>query len=335
MRPVELGCLSRSLSVDPMVARKLIESGCYRQERGRLVSAFLGELSGHPRSDDVFITPLIAGGIDDIRAGQHHVLHFPFEGLFTGLQDCVRIEKPGITPVYIVDNHNRIYFPAHEAVVLGGIRDGAIFITIDKHPDGSAPQVFSEITNLSEAREYERQHLNLANYIFPLLRDDIIGEYWYFQNSPGRVVSGRAKGELVWTADSIGGLDRIEITLAQLLKRHRGDKNIILNIDLDAFIGRILSSQDLELYTEEYLAKVAKAIARIAKNVGVVFIATSPRYANQKIAIRLARRIACEIFGEDYDMHEIGPATVSPLLTARPFSAGLSGRHVIAPHQTL
>ena len=166
-------------------------------------------------------------------------------------------------PIYIVDNHNHVFYFWYLARERGIISDGALLYHVDEHADMRDPQEYlmkPDSQDLEKVFEYTNFFLNVGNFIIPAMKEWLIGE----------VVQIRSEGALNAYLES--GLQRV---------RTRWE-SIILNLDLDFF------EPELD-YIEFELKK--QVILDIAAKADLITICTSPFFIEQERAIRVLKEI--------------------------------------------
>jgi hypothetical protein len=280
----------------------LISNGHYVTGGDRRVrSTHFYDLQRSRQKPHVFFTPLVAGTAANILPGSHPCNSFSDRSdlQFTGLENCVRLEKAGGPAVYVMDNHLMAYFAWHEARLTGHLDKGAILLHIDAHPDDALrPPPGLELT-LGDAANFVRRELNNANFIMPALRQQLLGEFWWAYTflTGGRISFG-CPGGLVGNSNQLpGGRVQIrplnkDVPVSEIIARANSRERFALDIDLDAFVRMNYKDQ---LPDERSFAAAEDFLAQIAQQAGVVTIATSPGFADQRLAIPLAQRLAAKI----------------------------------------
>ena len=278
--------------INPAVRQRLLQSGHYREmPDGRLRSEHLysdrKKIKRHPDG----LPCLIAGSVDDIKPGSSDAsyfhLYFPippyWKVWFQGVEECVRVEEPGNPPVYVMDDHRIAYYGWHEARAMGYIQDGATLVHIDRHSDDKYPRRgLVKGSDLKTHADYALNRLAALNFIMPAVDQGLIAQFWDFTVKPGQNLSLDVLGVLKGTAD--------KTTLGKLISRHADHRKLIIDIDLDAVVP--LYGESGSVFDE-----AAAFLAEIAKKGGAVTVATSPGYADQNLAIPLARDLARRIIG--------------------------------------
>ncbi len=298
------------------IQARLIRSGHYRMgSNGKLRSVHFSDKTPHHRDPTIFCTPLIAGSLADIVAGQHPCISFKrgFERLpgpkvnihQTGLENCVRIEVPGRPPIYVMDNHQMAYFAWHEAYTMGYIQRESMLIHIDRHLDGFEPNSWSNAEGLDTVADYTRNILWCGNFILPVIAKGLFDQLWTFLAEP-ESPSLINHGLLSFTTQEVRNLYRLGLLFAEenpslvvpavrsaylpdLVEQQSNPKKLAIDIDLDGFVKKAYYGL---LPTEEDFALAVRFLAEICQKAGVVTIATSPGYADQDVAIPLARQLA-------------------------------------------
>lgn len=282
----------------------LAQRGHYFTGRDGLVrSAHFTELQLSRQKPHVYYTPLIAGDPAAITPGSHPCNSFSDRPdlQFTGLENCVRLEKAGGPAVYVMDNHLMAYFAWHEARLTGHLKEGAILLHIDAHPDDSPQPPPGKMLTLGDAANFIRRALNNANFIMPALRQQLLGEFWWAYTflTNGRLSFG-CPGGMVGNSNQLP-LGRIQIRplskdapLSEIIGRTGSREQFALDIDLDAIVKPKYRDK---LPDARSFAEAEDFLALIARQAGVVTIATSPGFADQLVAIPLAQRLAAKIIG--------------------------------------
>jgi hypothetical protein len=294
-------------AIHPAVQAKLIGSGHYQlAPDGKLLSAHFGKkITIFRRSSFGYLTPLIAGGPQDIEAGEHPVYqNHLFPAVDNGLSHSVRIEAQSGSPVvYVMDSHTLAYFAWEESLAMEHITQSSILIHIDLHRDGQAPYCWPNHTNLAEAAAYTKNHLEANTFILPAIYQGTVSEFWWFKLDPNQdsicIPHASITGELIHSQASIqrvyqtGDPDKRILpaptkTLGDLLAANPIRQRIILDIDIDAIVAHHYSRG---LPDTDSLTRVARSIALLSRQAGVVTIATSPGYTHHPSAILAARQI--------------------------------------------
>lgn len=296
------------------IHQKLIDRGLYKMAKdGRLRSAHFTAPTRQPKHPLAFYTPLIAGNISDIAPGKHIAMAFlNGNGLphtfFTGLEHCVRIEAPGKPLIYVMDNHKMAYFAWHEALVTGHLKKGATLAHIDQHSDSSPPKSLDGLRSFDLAKVVyaTRNLLGNADFIVPAVMKGLIEKFYDFYIEPARGDLQNTFGNMVLSRrmadrEYITGIYEDErlnigkiIYLPELIKGPRDPKRFTLDLDVDAIVKKIYREG---LPTHEDLDQTLLFLAECASKAGVVIIATSPGYADQRVAIPFARMLTAEILG--------------------------------------
>ena len=166
------------------------------------------------------------------------------------------------TPVYIVDNHNHVFYFWYLTRSQGIIWDGAKLYHIDEHADMRDPweylmKPYSQ--DLQKVFEFTNFSLNVGNYIVPAQKE------W-----------------LIWEVIQVRGEEVLEAYSLWEFKNKEKGRSIILNLDLDFF------QPELD-YIDYELKK--KVILDIAKKADLITICTSPFFIDQKRALRVLKRL--------------------------------------------
>jgi UPF0489 domain len=294
------------------VHQQLISKNLYQVARdGRLRSTHFTMPSRQAKHPLAFHTPLIAGNISDIAPGEHmanaflNVASLPHT-FFTGLKHCVRIETPWKPLIYIMDNHKMAYFAWHEALITGDLKKGTTLVHIDRHSDSSPPRSLEGLGSfdLAKVTYSTRNLLGNADFIVPAVMEGLIEKFFDFYVEPTRVNLENTFGNMVLShrmanreyitgnyQDDQQNIGRI-IHLPALIKELNNPKRFALDIDVDAIVKKLYREG---IPTHEDFSQAALFLAEIASKAGVVTIATSPGYADQRVAIPFARMLVAQI----------------------------------------
>lgn len=165
-------------------------------------------------------------------------------------------------PLYLVDNHNHVFYFWYLARMQGLLSDGVLLYHIDEHADMRDPWKYllkPESEDLQKVFEYTNFFLNVGNYIIPAQKEGLIDE----------IVQIRSEANL----------DSYEQWFFQKLETGR---NIILNLDLDFF--------EPELDYIEYEHK-KRVILDIAEKADLITVCTSPYFIDQERALNVMKDI--------------------------------------------
>ncbi len=168
------------------------------------------------------------------------------------------------TPVYLVDNHNHVFYFWYLARSQGIISDNTLLYHIDEHADTRDPWEYllkPESQDLEKVFEYTNFTLNVGNYIVPAQKEWLIWEVV-------QIRSEVALGEYQENCLKYQELDR--------------SRSVILNLDLDFF--------EPELDFIDYDLK-KQVILDIAKKADLITICTSPFFIDQERALEVLRDI--------------------------------------------
>ena len=177
------------------------------------------------------------------------------------------------TPMYIVDNHNHVYYFWYLARHQGTISDNALLYHIDEHADMRDPWEYltkSDAENLYNIFAYTNFVLNVWNYIIPAQKEWLIWE------------TIQIRSEQALLSDVFSSRDRVSFKDNENHEKQWNRRSVILNLDLDFF------QPELDFIDYELKKKVILAIARKAD---IITIATSPYFMNQERAISVLRDI--------------------------------------------
>jgi hypothetical protein len=166
--------------------------------------------------------------------------------------------------IFLVDNHNHVFYFWYFARSQGIISDGALLYHIDEHADTRDPWEYllkPDSEDLQKVFEYTNFFLNVGNYIIPAQKEWLIWEVL-------QIRSEEALREYIQTPLSI------------LSWEERWNRNIILNLDLDFF--------EPELDFIDYDLK-KQVILDIAKKADLITVCTSPYFIEQSRALDIFR----------------------------------------------
>ena len=197
------------------------------------------------------------------------------------------------TPVYLVDNHNHVFYFWYQARSHGIISDNALLYHIDEHADTRDPWEYlmkPDSEDLQKVFDFTNFTLNVGNYIIPAQKEGLIWEvvqirseqalnkYLHTTSQKQPLSNFPLKGERASyspVCDSISPLGR------ELREVSRGEKtSIILNLDLDFF------QPELDYINYELKKRV---ILDIAKKADLITICTSPFFIDQERTIRVLK----------------------------------------------
>ncbi len=91
---------------------------------------------------------------------------------FFSCQEREQIQKS--IPIYIVDNHNHVFYFWYLARERGIISDGALLYHVDEHADMRDPQEYlmkPDSQDLEKVFEYTNFFLNVGNFIIPAMKE--------------------------------------------------------------------------------------------------------------------------------------------------------------------
>ncbi len=169
--------------------------------------------------------------------------------------------------LYLVDNHNHVFYFWYLARSQRIISDNALLYHIDEHSDTRDPYKYimkPDSQDLEKVFEYTNSTLNVGNYIIPAQKEWLVWE----------VVQIRSEEAL-----------REYIThpwIPSLNTHGRKQQSIILNLDLDFF--------EPELDFIDYDLK-KQVILDIAQKADLITICTSPFFIDQERAIEVFKDI--------------------------------------------
>lgn len=170
------------------------------------------------------------------------------------------------TPIYLFDNHNHAFYFWYLARSEWLIWDNNILIHIDEHADtrdNDKHLLKPDSYDLLKVFDFTNNVLNVGDYIIPAKEEWIIWEIIQIRNENNLL-------EYHNTLSPLGG------------KYPKGDRGIILNLDLDFF------QPDLD-YIDYELKK--KVILDAAKKASIITVSSSPFFINQELAISVFKDI--------------------------------------------
>lgn len=177
------------------------------------------------------------------------------------IQTCFGLENLYETiwqwkPLYLVDNHNHVFYFWYLARSQGIILDNALLYHIDEHADTRDPWEYLLKPNsedLQQVFEYTNFNLNVGNYIIPAEKEG-----------------------LVWETVQMRWQNALEkYNNWEYICYEKEGRSIILNLDLDFF--------EPELDFIDYDLK-KQVILDVAKKADLITVCTSPYFINQERA---------------------------------------------------
>ena len=174
-------------------------------------------------------------------------------------------EGKGITSLYLVDNHNHVFYFWYLARSQGIISDNALLYHIDEHADTRDPWEYllkPDSHDLQKVFDYTNFTLNVGNYIIPAERE------W-----------------LIWETIQIRGEEALQNYMVKSRGApcgYPGPQSIILNLDLDFF--------EPELDFIDYDLK-KQVILDVAQKADLITVCTSPYFIDQERALKVFRDI--------------------------------------------
>lgn len=177
-----------------------------------------------------------------------------------GLKNLYELEWKS-KKVYIVDNHNHVFYFWYLARQQWIVSDGAILYHVDEHADMRDPEKYllkPHSQNLEKVFEYTNFFLNVWNFIVPAIKEWLITEVLQIRSEEALREYLQSETGLIW------------------------DWSQILNLDLDFF------EPELD-YIDFGLKK--QVILDIAAKADLITICTSPFFIDQERALRVLREI--------------------------------------------
>lgn len=169
--------------------------------------------------------------------------------------------------IYLVDNHNHVYYFWYLTREQGIISDNSLLYHIDEHADTRDPGEYllkPESEDLRKVFQYTNFTLNVGNYIIPAEQEWLIGQ------------TIQIRGESALRDYNSGSFWELE-----------KNSNIILNLDLDFF--------EPELDFIDYDLK-KQVILDIAQKADLITICTSPYFIDQERALEVLRDLFADNF---------------------------------------
>lgn len=163
--------------------------------------------------------------------------------------------------IFLVDNHNHVFYFWYLARSQGIIRDHSLLYHIDEHADTRDPWEYllkPHSQDLKLVFEYTNYVLNVGNYIIPAEKEGII-----------------------WQTIQIRSEEALK-TYLEIYLNWKQSQSIILNLDLDFF--------EPELDYIDYELK-KQVILDIAQKSDLITVCTSPYFINQERALWIFKDI--------------------------------------------
>ena len=180
---------------------------------------------------------------------------------FHGLKNFLRIEKSGIPPIFIFDNHNHAPIFRYYCIQKSNIKSPTL-IHIDQHSDcwenKETLELNSKEDNIEKVFHFYNEQCNVGNFIPPSLKSWIISEQIQIR--------------------SIAALQNLEIEKNQ---------NFILDIDLDFCLNWI----DRKQIDKESVKLLKDKFDKISRSALCITIATSPYFLDQEIAKKIVEEL--------------------------------------------
>ncbi|MBU4484294.1 UPF0489 family protein [bacterium] len=287
-------CSCDSTSVAPEIWVRLLQSGHYSYETEDCLSSIYHPKKSSSNAKTNPLTPIIVGGVDQI-CGETDYMRRSGQSLYTN----VRIEEPGHPPIYVMGDHDTAFFAWEEARQMGYVDERAVLIHIDQHSDSIRRGGYDVVKSYPRedpgylsliAAFYLYGNICIGSFILPALVTGTVGEFWFFKNPPserlgwdriGRLFDDRANSFMCARS-----LDSVLHTSVR--EGDRGVARTILDIDLDGIVGVYASGEPTQA-EKERIAENITFLAEISRYAGVITIATSPGFADQRIAIQTAK----------------------------------------------
>lgn len=209
------------------------------------------------RQKQIFVPPIIEGGLDDLGAGERIAFSELSDGKEfnrKGLKHFVRMVK-NRKDIFIFDNHNHAFFFWMYGLKSGKLKKGLPLVHVDQHSDlrepvrplGSDPE---KAIDLGAAFKYANEVLNVGNFIRPAMDLRIFSRF------------EKIDGEFTLNKDF--------------------DEEIVLDVDVDIF-AKEMSREEYDFYI--------KRIRHYINTASFLTIATSPYFIDQNEAIKIVREL--------------------------------------------
>lgn len=221
-------------------------------------NAFAWAIRKNPK---LYVPSLIEGALSDVLEGNEVVFEDVDDaGMLQpckGLKHFVFMRHPQTqVPMYVVDNHNHVFYFWFEALSKGFIQKGATLLHVDGHRDTRVPErnpTPEELGNLDKLANYTNTVLNVGNYIPPAIETGLIQEH-------------------------------LSVISEQEIKCHapKPIENLIVNIDLDFW------APELDYISQDFKDSWARAWI---KEASLITFATSPFFIEQKRALEVLERL--------------------------------------------
>ena len=188
---------------------------------------------------------------------------FDFDGNLQtcyGLENLYECEWKG-KKIFLVDNHNHVFYFWYLARNLGIISDNSLLYHIDEHADTRDPWDYimkPDSFDLQKIFEYTNFYLNVGNYIIPAEKEWLVSQTVQIRSQEA--------------------LEKYNAWVFSHLEN--SSKHIILNLDLDFF--------EPELDFIDYNLK-KQVILEIAEKASIITVCTSPYFIDQERALEVFR----------------------------------------------
>lgn len=191
----------------------------------------------------------------------------------TWLENFYEIKLNNYPPIYLVDNHNHVYFFWHKAKFDWIVSNNSTLYHIDEHTDLRDPWIYleqEELKDLKRIFEYTN-YVDVWNYIIPAIHDWLVKEMHQIRSESELDEVNSKLQETSPTSQ--------KFSFPPQLMGIKGE-SIILNLDLDFFQPKLD-------YIDYNLKK--EVIQKLIKKASLITIATSPFFIDQDLALKVLR----------------------------------------------
>jgi hypothetical protein len=209
------------------------------------------------RQKQIFVPPIIEGGLDDLEIGERIAFSEVCEGKEVnskGLKHFVRMTKNG-KHIFIFDNHNHAFFFWMHGLKSGKLKKGLPLVHVDQHSDLREPKHPSGLNPDQEIDpdtvfKYTNEVLTVSDFIRPAMDLKIFSRF------------EKIDGEFALNKDF--------------------DEEIVLDVDVDIFTKE-MNCDNHDFYIER--------IRQYINTASFLTIATSPYFIDQNEAIKIVREL--------------------------------------------
>lgn len=217
------------------------------------------------KNHKLYVPSLMEGVLEDVMEGDEVV----FEDLdehgtlqsCKGLRNLIFLAHPKTQkPIYVVDNHNHVFYCWFEALKKDWIKKGATLVHIDGHRDTRIPErnpSHEELDDLEKLAQYTNTILNVGNYIPPAMAVGLIKK-------------------------TISVISETEMEMHP----PKATENLIVNIDLDFW------APELDYIPRKFKDEFCKQWMQEAD---LITFATSPFFIDQQRAIEVLKNLLTHV----------------------------------------